>query len=166
MTYRWIPQLKKTSKLRVIGLCTGKSPVTTEFPAQRASNAENVSIWWRHHVCQQTYDASCNSLIIQIHIIFLITGMNNLNWGNSYDILFVNHTVNDRLNIHTPMTYNVLSRNKWYQQWAKFNDMTLMFWFVSQATHLSLYIGKFIYKHNSPLWTNFLLIGFVVRKFG
>ena len=23
--------------------------VTTEFPPQRASNAENVSIWWRHH---------------------------------------------------------------------------------------------------------------------
>ena len=22
-----------------------------EFPSQRASNAENVSIWWRHHVC-------------------------------------------------------------------------------------------------------------------
>ena len=27
----------------------GNSPVTGEFPAQRASNAENVSIWWRHH---------------------------------------------------------------------------------------------------------------------
>ena len=40
---------KKTSKLRVTGLCEGKSPVTGEFPAQRASNAENVSIWWRHH---------------------------------------------------------------------------------------------------------------------
>ena len=26
------------------------SPVTGEFPAQRASNAENVSIWGRHHV--------------------------------------------------------------------------------------------------------------------
>ena len=25
-------------------------PVTGEFPAQMASNAENVSIWWRHHV--------------------------------------------------------------------------------------------------------------------
>ena len=25
------------------------SPVTGEFPVQRASNAENVSIWWRHH---------------------------------------------------------------------------------------------------------------------
>ena len=23
--------------------------LTGEFPAQRASNAENVSIWWRHH---------------------------------------------------------------------------------------------------------------------
>ena len=40
---------KKTSKLRVIGLCEGNSPGTGEFPAQRASNAENVSIWWRHH---------------------------------------------------------------------------------------------------------------------
>ena len=42
--------LKKTSKLRVTGLCAGNSPVTGEFPAQRSSNAENVSIWWcRHH---------------------------------------------------------------------------------------------------------------------
>ena len=40
----------KTSKLRVTGLCEGNSPVTSEFPAQKASNAENVSIWWRHHV--------------------------------------------------------------------------------------------------------------------
>ena len=39
---------KKSSKLRVTGLCGGNSPVTGEFPAQRASNAENVSIWWRH----------------------------------------------------------------------------------------------------------------------
>ena len=39
---------KKTSKLRVTGLCVGNSPVTGEFPAQMASNAENVSIWWRH----------------------------------------------------------------------------------------------------------------------
>ena len=40
---------KKTSKLRVTGLCAGNSPVTGEFPAQMASNAESVSIWWRHH---------------------------------------------------------------------------------------------------------------------
>ena len=35
---------KKTSKLRVTGLCEGNSPVTGEFPAQRVSNAENVPI--------------------------------------------------------------------------------------------------------------------------
>ena len=40
---------KKTSKLRVTGLC-GTSPMTGEFAAQMASDAENVSIWWRHHV--------------------------------------------------------------------------------------------------------------------
>ena len=40
----------KTSKLRVTGLCVENSPLTGEFPAQMASNAENVSIWWRHHV--------------------------------------------------------------------------------------------------------------------
>ena len=40
---------KKTSKLRVTGLCAGNSPGTGEFPAQMASNAKNVSIWWRHH---------------------------------------------------------------------------------------------------------------------
>ena len=42
---RW----KKTSKLRVTGLCEGNSPAIGEFLAQRTSNAKNVSIWWRHH---------------------------------------------------------------------------------------------------------------------
>ena len=40
---------KKTSKLRVTGLCVGNSPGTGESAAQMAINAENVSIWWRHH---------------------------------------------------------------------------------------------------------------------
>ena len=44
---------KQTSKLSVTGLCAGNSPVTDEFPAQRASNAENVSIWWRHHALSE-----------------------------------------------------------------------------------------------------------------
>ena len=39
----------KISKLHVTGLCEGNSPITGEFSAQRASNAENVSIWWRHY---------------------------------------------------------------------------------------------------------------------
>ena len=40
---------KKTSNLCVTGLCVGNWPGTDEFPAQMASNAENISIWWRHH---------------------------------------------------------------------------------------------------------------------
>ena len=41
---------KKIWKLRVTGLCAGNSPVTGEFHAKRASNAENVSIWLRYRV--------------------------------------------------------------------------------------------------------------------
>ena len=40
---------KKHTKLLVTGLCEGNSQETGEVPAQMASNAENVSIWWRHH---------------------------------------------------------------------------------------------------------------------
>ena len=56
---------KKTSKLRVAGLC-----------AQKASNAENVSIWWRHHghsvvmTWKQTGDSN-PYIYIYIYIIVL-----------------------------------------------------------------------------------------------
>ena len=52
---------RKHSKLRVTGLRAGNSPVTGEFPAQRAGNAEDVSIWWRHH---GHYDCSFNKYVI------------------------------------------------------------------------------------------------------
>ena len=50
LNYLFRRRSKKTSKLRVTGLCAGNSPGTGELPAQMASNAENVSISWRHHV--------------------------------------------------------------------------------------------------------------------
>ena len=43
---------KKISILHVTGLCAGNSPVIGEFPTEMASNAENVSIWWRHYFCK------------------------------------------------------------------------------------------------------------------
>ena len=55
---------KNTSKLRVTGLCKGSSPVTGEFPAQRASNAENVFIWWRHHASYHSVYGLRNEHII------------------------------------------------------------------------------------------------------
>ena len=42
-------QIKKPPKFRVIGLYEGNPPVTGSFPSQKASDAEKVSIWWRHH---------------------------------------------------------------------------------------------------------------------
>ena len=70
---------KKSSKLRVTGLCEGNSPVTGRFPSQRASNAENVFIWWRHHetttnslrpssVCTEKQESSCT------WVNFFVTG--------------------------------------------------------------------------------------------
>ena len=49
---------EKTSKFCVTGPCAGNSPVTGEFPAQMASYAENVSIWWRHHDSFDVYFAA------------------------------------------------------------------------------------------------------------
>ena len=46
-------QINEYIKARVTGLRAGNSPGTGEFPAQMACNAENVSIWWRHHVTQE-----------------------------------------------------------------------------------------------------------------
>ena len=60
---------KKTSKLRVTGLCAGNSPGTGEFPAQMASYAENVSTWWRHHGRGFKYELQKRS---QIHYSVVI----------------------------------------------------------------------------------------------
>ena len=48
---------KKTWKLNITGFCAWNSLGTGEFPAQRASYVENVSIWWHYHadVCQWYY---------------------------------------------------------------------------------------------------------------
>ena len=61
---------KKTSKLHVTGLCAGNSPVTGEFPAQRASSAENVSISWRHHgILSERHCLICSTITCACHSI-------------------------------------------------------------------------------------------------
>ena len=59
----WITRRsKKTSKLRVTGFCARNSSVTGEFPAQKASNAENVSIWWSQQVIHRHSGNHVNAL--------------------------------------------------------------------------------------------------------
>ena len=60
---------KKTSKVRVTVLCAGNSPVTSEFPAQMASDVENISIWWRHHECN--YDGTGNMVATAATVILV-----------------------------------------------------------------------------------------------
>ena len=66
---------KKASKLRVTGLCgLWDSPGTGEFPAQMASNMENVSIWWRHHGHWELLHARCwNFRIASIYALITLT---------------------------------------------------------------------------------------------
>ena len=63
IVYSTVRRSKKMSKLRVTGLCEGNLPVTGEFPSQRASNADNVSIWWRHHGC---FDENRRNLYVSL----------------------------------------------------------------------------------------------------
>ena len=57
LMHRW----KKTLKLRVTDLWEGNPPLTGGFPTQRASNAENASIWWRY---QWRDILTCNRLLM------------------------------------------------------------------------------------------------------
>ena len=75
---------KKTSKLRVTGLCAGNSPVTGEFPAQRASNGENVSIWWRHHAISGFY----HGLIISANPV-----VSKLRWISRHSCAYVSSVI-------------------------------------------------------------------------
>ena len=73
---------KKTSKLRVTGLCVGNSPGTGEFPAQMASNAENVSIWWRHHETAVETRAWMREIKIKMYLLIQVLISFNL-WSYS-----------------------------------------------------------------------------------
>ena len=93
LNHSFRPRSKKTSKLRVTGLCAGNSPVTSEFPTQMASNTKNVSIWWRHHVqwsepqqCQWLPDGSplsCDVLLIPELLIYTARKKQQIRWGNT-----------------------------------------------------------------------------------
>ena len=70
---------KKTSKFRATGLCEGKSPVTSEFPERRASNAQNVVWGLTTYRCRLTSiripiinTARCNDRLLIIMAIYLI----------------------------------------------------------------------------------------------
>ena len=73
----------------------GNSPGTGEFPAQMASNAENVSIWWRYHGPSISYNAKNDAWIVVIEYEHLLT--NNPSSVRSsllYNVLLILSNVN------------------------------------------------------------------------
>ena len=91
---------KKTSTLRVTGLCADNSPRTGEFPAQMASNAECVSIWWRHHgkICHPRHWHTLGKII---------------HWPSKIGNIF-GSTQNGRISCVYPVNYSLyLCLNKW-----------------------------------------------------
>ena len=72
---------------------SGTSPVTGEFPAQRASYVENVSIWWRHHELKKASEVQIESTYLSLQNTFNTFKQHILNnlthliaFSNTYDI--------------------------------------------------------------------------------
>ena len=79
---------KKIPKLRVAGLCAGNSPVTGEFHAQMASNAENVSIWRRRHGLFLSFQLTVCQY--RFRLCFVACSTTTITWDNddpSYQLI-------------------------------------------------------------------------------
>ena len=108
---------KKTSKLRVTGLCAGNSPGTGEFPAQMASNAENVSIWWRHHGKFNWISRSFDDIY-------------NNAWGIvNYDFWVTSHTICQWLSRVTKSRVKIIGKphHEWLQNRYSRNECIILF---------------------------------------
>ena len=116
---------KKTSKLRVTGLCEGNSPVTGELPAQMASNAENISIWWCHHVgviiVVYCYAVPSRQLICELDenpwVLDLQMSCSDLTWRWA-PILDNGHQDGIIILSVLPDSRDNSKRGGWYYQWA------------------------------------------------
>ena len=115
----------KTPKLRVTGLSEGNPPVTGGFPPQRASNAENVHIWWRHHTMLK--------LIWWLaHVFMCIWGILRLRdkssiWRLSVKKLKVSNSRRWHQNNHNPLKFGKrfgkkMTSAKFHRDWEIYNS--------------------------------------------
>ena len=132
---------KKTSKIRVTGLCEGNPPVTGGFPSQRASNAENVSILWRHHAV--TGDIT---RIVQGYFIG-IGCTNNASVREAALQSFVKRVT--WLSAHGFTWNGYVTKTKQYIQWT-------MYWTSNWCTKrwLNMNINCVLMETRRGIWTN------------
>ena len=67
MTSYWARWRLKLPASRLFTEAFIQAPMTGEYPAQRASNAEIFSIWWRHHVHIMESHKRIKPMIMDIH---------------------------------------------------------------------------------------------------
>ena len=97
------PRSKKTSKIRVSGLCEGHPPMTGKSPTQRASNAEYSSIRWSHHSLQNFIDSNTSVLENFRGVLLYKNSSINQQWfiACSYHWAIIKTTITWSTNIHT-----------------------------------------------------------------
>ena len=84
---------KKTSKHHVTGLCEGNSPGMGEFPSRRASNAENVSIWWRHRAIDTDWWCVIARFVTKEIIWSQIARSYSLSWKKNVVFCFISYWI-------------------------------------------------------------------------
>ena len=69
----------------------GEFTGTGEFPAQRANNAENVSIWWRHHVMNNKGDCAIQCIrpnrFLNSNLVKSLLLMTSVSMSKRFEIL-------------------------------------------------------------------------------
>ena len=131
---------KKTSKFHVTGLCAGNSLGIGEFPTQMASNAENVSIWWHHHVtkfCIICASLDCSSHLEWCSLLFAFPEWKYKHHWKLNAICMILKIARNPPNIHHhhhrshpryfPYPCNVTNVTKWHH----IRDVTCMLWHVN-----------------------------------
>ena len=92
-------QIKEIIEAPRHGICEGNSPLTNEFPTQRASNAETVFIWWRHIVYLHRLSQRGRSLSTTIWYRALAGWMDIRKWCKSFQNLIYRPLLGDNLKI-------------------------------------------------------------------
>ena len=71
---------KKIQRSALLSLCEGNPSVTGGFPAQRDSNAEHVSIWWRHNATLLTTTSLIHSRRPLIIVLLVLSPPLSSSW--------------------------------------------------------------------------------------
>ena len=103
---------------------------TGEFPAQTASNAENVSIWWRHHGCRSLPLIPYVRLIVYVMFSKAGSKLAPSQWATSLQSNTVSHWLG--ANLESTLCWHVLQRKATGISQSKFLIFVVLLGSLSQ----------------------------------